>query len=161
MKVSQILGIIFAAALMIFSIVYPVPEKDVNISSSSRAFYSSWSENIGAKYINGDCYNYQIEASLKAGYLAGVLAMKSLTFVGGLFLLFLTLYSRIKCKTIEEQTRIIAGMFKSSENRENITENVSDESGGHIDAVITSPLTSEEDALPNDESETIFKEENS
>lgn len=157
MKTSQILGIIFAVALIIFSIVYPVPEKDVNISSSSRAFYSSWSENIGAKYINGDCYNYQMEASLKAGYLAGVLAMKSFTFVGGLFLLFLTLYSRVKCKTIEEQARVIAGMVTNSEN---ITKNVSDESDGHAEAIITLPVTSEENTLPNNESENNSVEEN-
>lgn len=158
MKVSQILGIVFAAALIIFSIAYPVPEKDVNVSSSSKAYYYSWSENIGAQYINGDCYNYQIEASLKAGYLAGVLAMKSLTFVGGLLLLFLTLYSRVKCQTIEEQTRVITEMAKDSEQFRKSLEKLfdnsyepSDEPSDEHSAVLNSVLSaSETNDTPNE-----------
>ena len=105
MRASQILGIIVALALIVFGLAYPVPEKYVSVSSSSSAYDSSWEENRGAEYIGGDCYNYQIEASLKAGYLTGVLAMKAITFVGGLLLFFLTQYSRLKCLEIEEQTQ--------------------------------------------------------
>ena len=109
MRASQILGIIVALALIVFGLAYPVPEKYVSVSSSSSAYDSSWEENRGAEYIGGDCYNYQIEASLKAGYLTGVLAMKAITFVGGLLLFFLTQYSRLKCLEIEEQTQSLVG----------------------------------------------------
>ena len=126
MKGSRILGIIFhilgiivAVALIVFSAKYPVPSKHVYVSSSSQAYYYSWDDNRGAEYIGGDCYNYQIEASLKAGYLAGVLAMKSITFVGGLLLLFLSLYSRVRCHAIEEQTRVITEMVRQQKVGEN------------------------------------------
>ena len=89
MKTSQIFCIILAIALLIFGFVYPLPEKEVNVSSRSSAYYSGWGENIGAEYIGGDCYNYQIEASLKAGYFTGILTMKSISVLGGLILFFL------------------------------------------------------------------------
>lgn len=105
MKASQVLGIIVSVALIIFSAAYPVPEKYVNVRSS--AYDSSWGDNVGAYYIGGDAYNYQIEASLKAGYLSGILAIKAIAFVGGLLLFFLTLYSQMKCAALNEQ----AGRF--------------------------------------------------
>ena len=118
MKRCQIFGIIIAVALIVFSVAYPVPEKRVSVSSSSKAYDYSWSKNSGAEYIGGDCYNYQIEASLKAGYLTGILAIKVVTFVGGLLLFFLTLYSRLKCQAIEEQTKVLTEMATRVENSE-------------------------------------------
>lgn len=137
MKTSQVLGIIFAIALTVFSAVYPVPEKYVDVSSSYSAYDYSWSKNTGAQYLGGDAYNYQVEASLKAGYMGGVLAMKSITFVGGLLLFFLTLYSREKCSAIEKQTCEIAEIAKkygkileviaeNSDGQKNILNNLSD-----------------------------------
>ncbi len=131
MKGSQILGIIIAVALIIFGVAYPVPEKYVYVSSSSKAYDYTWSENTGAEYLGGDCYNYQVEASLKAGYLTGVLAMKSITFVSGLLLLFLTLYSYVKCQAIEEQTRVIAELAKNGEKCKKNLEKLSDNSDKH------------------------------
>ena len=130
MKRCQLLGIIIAVVLIVFSAVYPVPEKHVHVSSSSKAYDYSWSKNTGAEYIGGDCYNYQIEASLKAGYLTGILAIKGMTFVGGLLLLFLTLYSRLKCEAIEAQTKAITELVKHDENRENNIEESSDNADG-------------------------------
>lgn len=92
MKAFCIIGIIIAIAMVIFAAAYPVPEKYVFVSSLSYAYDSPWNENTGAEYIGGDAYNYQIEASLKAGYLSGVLTMKTIMFVGGILLFFLSCF---------------------------------------------------------------------
>ncbi len=136
MKISQLLGIIAAAALIIFSVVFPVPEKRIRVSSNSYDY--SWSENRGAEYVGGDAYNYQMEASLKAGYMSGILAIKAITFVGGLLLLFLTLFSRAKCQAIEAQTRVIAEIANGSEACRKKLEKLSDNSDEH--AVILNAL---------------------
>lgn len=115
MKGVQILGILAAIALIVFSAVYPVPEKYVFVSSSRYAYDYSWSENTGAEYLGGDAYNYQVEASLKAGYLTGVLALKAITFVGGVLLFFTTLYSRVKCAAIEAQTHMLTELAHAAE----------------------------------------------
>lgn len=115
MKGSQVLGIILAVALIIFGVAFPVPEKYVSVSSSSYAYEYPWTKDRGAEYVGGDAYNYQMEASLKAGYMSGVLALKSISFVGGLLLFFLTLYSRVKCAAIEKQTRLLFEIAHSSE----------------------------------------------
>ncbi len=154
MRGSQILGIIMAVILIAFGVAYPVPKKYVDVSSNSTAYHSSWSKNIGAEYLGGDCYNYQVEASLKAGYLTGVLAMKSITFVGGLLLLFLTLYFRIRYQTIEAQTRIITEMAKDSKKS---LEKLSDNSDEH--AVILNALLSTLDKGTAPDEENSSKEE--
>ena len=123
MKVSHILGIILSLVLIVFSLAYPIPEKHVYVYNSSDAYYYSWDKNIGAQYLGGDAYNYQIEASLKAGYFTGVVTMKSIVFVGGLLLFFLTLYSAAKCRSIAEQTEVIT---RSNEKLEGILRKMSD-----------------------------------
>lgn len=122
MKKSQIFGIIMAISLIVFSLVYPVPEKYVYVSSSSKAYDYSWSENKGAEYLGGDCYNYQVEASLKAGYFCGVLVMKSITFVGGILLFFLTMYSRIKCICLAEIKQAFTQLYINEEAQKKILE---------------------------------------
>ena len=97
MKVSHILGIILSLVLIVFSLAYPIPEKHVYVYSSSDAYYYSWDKNIGAEYLGGDAYNYQVEASLKAGYFTGVVSMKSIVFVGGLLLFFCKM--SVYCRT--------------------------------------------------------------
>lgn len=151
MKISQLLGIIAAAALIIFSVVFPVPEKRIRVSSNSYVYDYSWSENRGAEYVGGDAYNYQMEASLKAGYMSGILAIKAITFVGGLLLLFLTLFSRAKCQAIEAQTRVIAEIANGSEACRKKLEKLSDNSDEH--AVILNALLAalNKCAAPNDE----------
>lgn len=128
MKASQILGIIVAIALIIFAVAYPVPEKEIDISSSYSAYDNTWADMEGAEYIGGDAYNYQIEASLKAGYMSGVLAMKSITFVGGVLLFFLTMYSRVKCICLMEQERMLSKLCEKEETQKLILEKML----GHI-----------------------------
>lgn len=152
MKASQVLGIILAAALIIFSAVYPVPEKYVNVSSSRYAYDYSWSENKGAEYLGGDAYNYQVEASLKAGYMSGVLAMKSITFVGGLLLFFLTLYSRVKCVAIEEQTRKLSECADTAQKYGKLLEKISESSDGQKAVLTALSDTLDKHFFPSEES---------
>jgi len=93
MKFFQVLGILIAISLILFGILYPVPEKYVDVKSGRNAYYSEWSDNYGAEYLGGDAYNYQVEASLKAGYFSGTMTLKSLTFVSGILLFFMSIYS--------------------------------------------------------------------
>ena len=113
MKVSHIFGIITAVALIVLGLTYPVPEKHIYVSSSNSAYYSTWDENQGAEYIGGDAYNYQIEASLKAGYMSGILVMKSVAFVGGVFLLFSALFSHAKLVSLKKQEILLDRMNSS------------------------------------------------
>lgn len=151
MKGSQVLGILVAVALIIFSAVYPVPEKYVYVSSSSKAYDYSWSENKGAEYLGGDAYNYQVEASLKAGYLTGVLAMKTIAFVGGLLLFFMTLYSCAKCAAVQEQTQVMKELAQSIEKRgkllEKLAESAEQNKDVHSAAAAEQAVTAEERSL--------------
>lgn len=106
MKASHVIGFILAIALIVFGIAFPTPEKHIRVSSYD--YDNPWTDAWGEKYVGGDAYNYQMEASLKAGYMSGVLAMKSITFVGGCLLFFLTLYSNVKCAKLDAQTHALS-----------------------------------------------------
>ena len=105
--ILHLAGIILAIIMICYSISYAVPEKRLYTSSYSWNDYS-WSGDTGREYVGGDAYNYQMEASLKAGYMSGVMAKKSVLLVGGVLLLFLTLFSFVKWLTIREQTRLLS-----------------------------------------------------
>lgn len=125
MKASQVLGIILALALIAFGAAYPVPEKHLYTSDYDWLDYS-WSGEWGEEYVGGDAYNYQMEASLKAGYMSGILAMKSITFVGGLMLFFVTLYSRVKCVAIEEQNQLLMKIVNISDHQSRALERINE-----------------------------------
>lgn len=114
MKASQVLGIIMAIALIVFAVSFPVPRK--HLSTSSYGWDKPWNDEYGEEYVGGDAYNYQMEASLKAGYMSGVLSMKAITFVGGVLLFFLSLYSHAKCAEIKEQSSILARLAQTSDS---------------------------------------------
>ena len=73
-----VLGIIIGAIFIILSFIIQVPSRA--ISSPQR-------------YLGGDAYNYQIEASLRAGEIAGAKATKAVYLLGGFILLFGSLFS--------------------------------------------------------------------
>lgn len=98
-KFMRILGIVAAIAGIIVAIVLicsakntVIPDKHVYVSSSSRAYYLPWEDNTGAQYLGGDAYNYIVEASLKAGYYSGMVTEKAVTYVGGILLLFISMF---------------------------------------------------------------------
>ena len=72
-KTFIVIGIIVGAILIIASFSVPVPNRE--ISSPER-------------YIGGDAYNYQIEASLRAGEIAGAKATKAIYLIGGIIIFF-------------------------------------------------------------------------
>lgn len=112
--IVRILGIFAAISLIVIGIEYPVPEKRVSVSSRYEAYDYDWTENTGAEYLGGDCYNYQVEASLKAGFVSGILAMKAIFIVGGTILFFMSLYSNVSCRLSHSQNNVINGIYDNT-----------------------------------------------
>ena len=101
----KIFGIIMSLLLIIFGAVFPVPEKQVN--TIDYCYDKSWFYRYGEEYVNGDAYNYQIEDSLKAGWVSGVLTMKSISVATGILLFSITIYADKKHKELEKQTKLL------------------------------------------------------
>lgn len=98
-------GIFVSVLLIIFGAVFPVPEKKVD--TIGYCYDKSWFYKYGEEYVNGDAYNYQIEASLKAGWMSGVLTMKSISVASGILLFFAVIYADKKHKELEKQTKLL------------------------------------------------------
>ncbi len=92
-SIAAVVGIVFAGSLIKYSNGLLLPEKYVYVSSSSAAYDYPWIRNTGAKYLGGDAYNFIVEASLKAGYYNAVSDEKAITKVGGLTLLFISIFT--------------------------------------------------------------------
>ena len=127
MKALKTWGIIVSIVLIAFAVIYPVPEKHMHVSGSYSAYDNSWADNEGAEYIGGDAYNYQIEASLKGGYVSGILAMKAINFVGGLLLFFYTLLASAKCAASEAQVQILNELKRGAEAQTEILNQFSEQ----------------------------------
>lgn len=121
MKGIHTFGIIMAIVLIIVGAVFPVPDKFVNVSSYS--YDENWFSDKGIEYVGGDAYNYQMEASLKAGWVSGVLALKAVAVSSGILLLMITLYADSKEKALNKQTEILTKIYeaKSIENNSDNT----------------------------------------
>ena len=123
MKAFYVLCAIVAIALIIFGIAYPLPGKCVNVSEKYIPRDEiSWKDDIGREYINGDCYNYQIEASLKSGYMSGGMTMKSISFVGGWILLCLAISAYDRNRRFDHQSNASASEPGSAPWNENARE---------------------------------------
>ena len=119
MKSTTIFGIILAFIMIGVGIMFPMPEKDIDIGSG---YDYKWSENKGSKYVGGDAYNYQMEASLKAGWVAGVIALKTISITAGIILFMLSLISNVKIKELEAQTELLRTIAnQTSQNFDNKT----------------------------------------
>lgn len=116
MKAHKILGIIAAIALVIFWLAFPVPEKHLRVSSYS--YNNNWME-AGEEYVGGDAYNYQMEASLKAGWVSGVLVMKAICASSGVLLFFLILMAESHEKEVRKQNELLE-KFISNQNNQNV-----------------------------------------
>jgi len=73
MKTITLLGIIAGIGLILASFLVFVP---------SREIYNP------KPYIGGDAYNYQIEASIRAGEIAGAKTAKAVYLIGGMIIFF-------------------------------------------------------------------------
>ena len=108
MKITtRILGILAAIVLVVVGLSLELPAKHVSVSSSSSAYYMDWSKNTGAEYLGGDCYNYIVEASLKAGYMSGLMTVKAIAVIGGVLLFFLSLFSLTNCRDTKKMVQAI------------------------------------------------------
>ena len=114
-------GIIMSLLLIIFGAVFPVPEKQVN--TIDYCYDKSWFYRYGEEYVNGDAYNYQIEASLKAGWMSGVLTMKSISVASGILLFFAVIYADRKHKELEKQTKLLEQL---AGNQDDVSKNIPD-----------------------------------
>lgn len=109
--IVHIAALIVAVSLIRYGMNYSVPDKRIHVYSSSSS--PSWSGDYGMEYVGGDAYNYQMEASLKAGYVSGVYAMKAIYTVGGTLLLFITLLSLDRrLRKLPEGLAELFGAFK-------------------------------------------------
>lgn len=120
MKAHKILGIIAAIALAIFGLVFPVPEKHLRVSSYS--YNNNWME-TGEEYVGGDAYNYQMEASLKAGWVSGVLSMKAICTSSGVLLFFLILMAESHEKEIRKQNECLERVISNKNSPNDSTPN--------------------------------------
>ena len=76
----SIIGIIVGAILIIMSLTVEVPSK--KIDTGFLGYGGDYTE-----YVGGDAYNFQIEASLRGGQIAGARAEKAIYLTGGLMVL--------------------------------------------------------------------------
>lgn len=116
MKKISVLGVILAIFMIVFGAIFPMPEKDIYIGYISE---SSWLKDDGTKYINGDAYNYLIEASLKGGWVSGVMALKTICITSGIILFILSLSHNEKVKILEEQTYYLSTITKNTSESNN------------------------------------------
>ena len=100
-KIS-IVGIIAGFCLIIVSFFVSVPDRVITDPK---------------KYIGGDAYNYQIEAIIRAGEIAGAKTAKAIYLVGGIILLF---GSSIAFGILTEPKNI-------ESNKDNINKNLSND----------------------------------
>ena len=77
-KIVSIIGLAVSALFIFYGVFFKVPDKKISLYGSV--------ENGGyTEYVGGDAYNIQIEASLRAGEIAGAKAVKAILItVGGM-----------------------------------------------------------------------------
>lgn len=93
-----IVGIVLAVILFVLSIATPVPPKEISSYKSV--------ENGGyEEYINGDAYNYIIEASLRGGFISGAQTSKAVYLTGSFLLLIISASVLLSSQTLQ----VIAG----------------------------------------------------
>lgn len=105
MKACHIVGIILALVLIGVGIFYPLPSKHYFVSS--LPFADDWGSQYGNEYVGGDAYNYQIEASLRGGYVSGILTLKSIFIGTGIIILIISIYEHSKSKQSNKVSELL------------------------------------------------------
>lgn len=104
-KYSTVIGLVAAALLIAAGIFISLPSKRLSVSSYN--YYPKWTDKSGVEYVGGDAYNYQMEASLKAGYVSGVMAMKAVFIGSGVILLCVTFFTMYRFSVMDRQTELL------------------------------------------------------
>ena len=112
-------GIFVSVLLIIFGAVFPIPKKEIRILD--RCYDKSWFYEYGQEYWGGD--SYVVEASLKSGWLSGILVMKSISVATGILLFFIIIYADKKHKELEKQTKLLEQL---AGNQGGVSKNISD-----------------------------------
>lgn len=116
-RACVVIGAILAFALILFGLIFQIPSKKISISSYKGA---DWSADTGTEYVGGDAYNYQMEASLKAGWVSGAMAVKAITISSGIILLVICFIADTKLREMSRQNELL---YKISESVKNETSN--------------------------------------
>lgn len=114
MKKSYLFSIIISVAMFGIGIFFPIPDKYIYVSSYSDD--AEWGKN-GVEYF-GDAYNYQMEASLTAGWVSGVMAFKGIMIASGLMLFAITLMLKSKDDDVANQTYAIKQLTSQDNNKD-------------------------------------------
>ena len=114
-KKSFLISILISIAMFGTGLLFPIPDKNIHVSSYS--YDAEWGEN-GVEYVGGDAYNYQMEASLTAGWVSGVMAFKGIMIASGLMLFAITLMLKSRDDEFENQTYAI-NQLASQDNCKN------------------------------------------
>lgn len=93
-KTVSTIGLVIAAAFLVFGFFMKVPEKKIS-------FYASEDDGGYREYVGGDAYNIQIEASLRGGEIAGAKTMKAVLLAAGGIIAIISLYG-----FVEEDTSV-------------------------------------------------------
>lgn len=112
-------GIFVSVLLIIFGAVFPIPKKEIRILD--RCYDQSWFYKYGQEYWGGD--SYVVEASLKSGWLSGILVMKSISVATGILLFFIAIYADKKHKELEKQTKLLEQL---AGNQGGVSKNIPD-----------------------------------
>lgn len=87
----HLLGLCVGTGMIAYGNELELPDK--NLIVSSYLPNDEWEDNVGDEYVGGDAYNYQMEASLKAGYMSGMMTVKAIMMAGGALIDVLVLIS--------------------------------------------------------------------
>jgi ribosomal protein L40E len=116
MKLITVFGMIVGGILIVASFFVSVPKRELSNPP---------------KYIGGDAYNYQIEASILGGEIAGAKTTKALYLIGGIVLLFGSLISFKFSDELSSQNYLlqnIANKIKDTDNNNSGKINVNNNS---------------------------------
>ena len=117
-------GLSLSILLMVVSFCISVPERYIapSFTLGEQGYYS---------YVNGDAYNYQIEASIRGGEIAGAKIQKAIYFNVSIIILFFSLkefndgdiglmYKFLSnIKNVKEKHSIFLGVNTGESNVEN------------------------------------------
>ncbi len=113
MKTACVFGIIAAIAMIIFGIAFPVPEKRLDFSYYNEDWFGD-----GGTYVGGDAYNYQMEASLRAGWVSGVLSLKTFAICAGTVLFFVSIFEKAKYNAAQKQNLLLEEILRNLNEKE-------------------------------------------
>lgn len=94
-QAASVIGIIVSIILFCIGVFTNVPDKEIDFYGSDKY----------TEYVGGDAYNFQIEASLKGGVIAGAKAEKAI-YISVSGLIFVISLFGLTNKKVENQTAL-------------------------------------------------------